>query len=310
MYNDTECFFDGNYIEKTDQFLANTAIEYNGEYIAIWYVSGETDLDILASKMIHEMFHGFQNSNQDSRFPQELEALYRYRYSNGNLSLKRQENCMIAELAQKFDRQKLEQILQYRKYRYHHFRYEFLYEAKIEQIEGAANYVELQALKQLSEPLYLQKLEKMTRSLSDPASLLPVRIVSYDVGALLLHVMKENGVAFDQGFGDHTFSENLICTVNEAPLQGFEENMGAYIDAYFDQAKQVIERAVRKNDIVMEHRAALLGVNVYNAVYLDGYLTSTFFVMYGDEASPTIEHGNFVIETPEEGIVTKVYRMV
>ena len=35
LYSDNECFFDGAYIEKTDAFLANTSILYNGEWIAI-----------------------------------------------------------------------------------------------------------------------------------------------------------------------------------------------------------------------------------------------------------------------------------
>ena len=36
LYNDKKCFFDGQYIEKTDDFFANTAIEFNGEVIAIY----------------------------------------------------------------------------------------------------------------------------------------------------------------------------------------------------------------------------------------------------------------------------------
>ena len=39
LYNDKKCFFDGQYIEKTDDFFANTAIEFNGEVIAIWNVT-------------------------------------------------------------------------------------------------------------------------------------------------------------------------------------------------------------------------------------------------------------------------------
>ena len=35
LYNDTECFFDGRYIEKNADFCANTSIEYKGEIIAI-----------------------------------------------------------------------------------------------------------------------------------------------------------------------------------------------------------------------------------------------------------------------------------
>lgn len=309
LYNDTECYLDGRYIEKTDRFLGNTAIEYDGEFIAIWYVSGEPDLDILASKMIHEMFHGFQNSNNDSRFPQELSALYQYRYSDENLSLKLKEQRLLADMVQEFSGEKLKKLLQYRKYRYDHFPYEFVYEARVEQIEGSANYVELRALKQISESLYLQKLEQMKRNILEPANLLPVRIVSYDVGALLLHVLKENRVSFEQEFSDTTFSEYLISGMEETDPGDVETNLSRCIEGYFHQTRKVIDAALQKNDVVMGHRSKLLGVNVYNAVYLNGYITSTYFVMYGEEASPTVVHGDFVIETPEEGIVTKIYRM-
>jgi len=33
LYNDEECYFNGSYIEKTADFCANTAIEFQGEVI-------------------------------------------------------------------------------------------------------------------------------------------------------------------------------------------------------------------------------------------------------------------------------------
>ena len=80
LYSDNECFFDGAYIEKTDVFLANTSIVYNGEWIAIWNVQEEMNPIVLTSKIIHEMFHGFQMMHNDSRFSDELDALYNYKY--------------------------------------------------------------------------------------------------------------------------------------------------------------------------------------------------------------------------------------
>ncbi|MBE6984252.1 MAG: hypothetical protein E7434_01320 [Ruminococcaceae bacterium] len=61
LYDQELCCFDGEMIKKTNDFLANTAINYRGEWIAIWNVSDEIDPKILASKMVHEMFHGFQH---------------------------------------------------------------------------------------------------------------------------------------------------------------------------------------------------------------------------------------------------------
>ena len=309
LYNDTECFFDGSYVEKTEQFLANTAIEYNGEWIAIWYVSGEIDPEVLASKMIHEMFHGFQNMNRDSRFSNELSALYRYRYSEENLSVKLAENRLIAELTRAFDAGKLERLLRYRKYRCECFQYEFIYESRVEQIEGTANYVELQALKQISPEKYLRKLEKMTQAITEPANLLPIRVVSYDIGALLLNMLKENAIPVEQGFGDATFAESLIENVDCAENCGIDESVCRCIEEYFDRAREKIDSAIAQGSVVTEQESLLLGVNVYNAVYLSGYIISTYFVMYGDETEPTVAQGDFVIETAREGVVSKIYRL-
>ena len=59
LYNDTECFFDGKYIEKTSDFCANTSITFQGEIIAIWKVEVELEIPIFVSKIVHEMFHAF-----------------------------------------------------------------------------------------------------------------------------------------------------------------------------------------------------------------------------------------------------------
>ena len=102
LYNETECFYDGKYIEKSADFLANTSIKYNGEYIAIWNVMEDLDPIILTSKIIHEMFHGFQNINGESRFPNELEALFNYKYDDENLSIKLEEAKLTLKLLDSF----------------------------------------------------------------------------------------------------------------------------------------------------------------------------------------------------------------
>ena len=98
LYTDTECFFDGAYIEKTDEFIGNTAILYKGEWIAIWFVQEQISPIVFASKIVHEMFHGFQMMNNDSRFPNELDALYQYKYDEVNLNMKMRENQLIYKL--------------------------------------------------------------------------------------------------------------------------------------------------------------------------------------------------------------------
>ncbi|MBR5896787.1 MAG: hypothetical protein IKZ39_04155, partial [Lachnospiraceae bacterium] len=101
LYNAEECFFDGEYVEKTDEFYANTSIEYKGERIAIWNVESVMDMPNFASKIVHEMFHGFQALEGWDCYAEERGALCNYRYDSENLSIKLLENRLLLELCEK-----------------------------------------------------------------------------------------------------------------------------------------------------------------------------------------------------------------
>lgn len=308
LYTDKECFFDGNYIEKSDKFIANTSIFYSGEWIAIWYVQEKLDPVILTSKIVHEMFHGFQMKNNDCRFPDELNALYNYKYDEENLSLKLWENRLIYNLSAHFDGDMFSELMQRRKYRHTAFPYAYHYEAGIEQIEGAANYVELNCLKQLSSKLFESKLSKMREEIINPTNLFPVRAICYDVGALLLYIMAENGISFDHGFSSESFSESIIKDA-EDKIFASDNSIKGLLDRYNKKAAEIIRKAKEKNQLVTDESCDLLGVNVYNAIFLENHIISTYFVMFGNEKNQRIEYGDFVIETLSSKKVTKIYRI-
>ena len=307
LYNNETVFFDGKYVEKTSEFIANTAIEYKGEIIGIWNVMEDIDPIVLASKMIHEMFHGFQRMNNETRFPDELDALYNYQYSDENLSIKLEENKLLVKLLDNYNVDDFNKLLGLRKYRADKFKYEYKYESLIEQIEGSANNVELNALKQLSNDLYLEKLNSLKNSIIDKSNFLPIRVICYDIGAVLLDVLKRNNLTFDEGFSKDSFSMDLINGINPAKVDvtlSFEEN----IKKYFERAEEIINNAINKNDVVVVGRYNILGVNIYNAIFYKGYIISIYFLMYGEQNAPNIEYGNFIIETKGSKILTKVYR--
>ena len=307
LYNNETVFFDGKYVEKTSEFIANTAIEYKGEIIGIWNVMEDIDPIVLASKMIHEMFHGFQRMNNETRFPDELDALYNYQYSDENLSIKLEENKLLVKLLDNYNVDDFNKLLGLRKYRADKFKYEYKYESLIEQIEGSANNVELNALKQLSNDLYLEKLNSLKNCIIDKSNFLPIRVICYDIGAVLLDVLKRNNLTFDEGFSKDSFSVDLINGINPAKVDvtlSFEEN----IKKYFERAEEIINNAINKNDVVVVGRYNILGVNVYNAIFYKGFIISIYFLMYGEQDAPNIEYGNFVIETKGNKILTKVYR--
>lgn len=308
LYTDKECFFDGAYIEKTDEFLGNTSIFYNGEWIAIWNVQEKMNPIVLTSKMIHEMFHGFQGMQKESRFFDELDALYNYKYEEENLNLKLKENHLLYQLTAQFKKEWFEELLQIRKYRSDTFGYEYHYEASIEQIEGCANYVELCSLKQLSAELFEKKLAAMRERIITSDNLLPVRIICYDIGALLLYVMTENQIAFEDGFSTITFAEAMLRDVAGKQYRS-EYGMKELLDGYNARASEIICKATEKNDLVTDSPCDLFGVNVYDAVFCQNHIISRYFVMFGSEDNKQIEYGDVVIETKEYKKVTKIYRV-
>ena len=307
LYNEKECFFNGEYVEKTEAFIANTAINYNGEVIAIWNVMEDVDSIVLASKMIHEMFHGYQMINSESRFPDELDALYNYKYNDENLSIKLEENKILVSLLDSFNKDSFNKLLEYRKYRYDKYQYEYLYESKIEQIEGTANFVELNVLKQLSSELYQDKLDGLKKGLVNKGSYFPIRVLCYDIGALLLTVLRDNNISFNDGFNDESFSLSLVKNVSIKALT-IVSYFSDDIKKYYNHAKDIISSALNKNDLVVEGNYDILGVNVYNAIYYENHIISIYFLMYGTMEDRKIEYGNFVIESNEYKKLSKVYR--
>lgn len=308
LYTDSECFFDGTYIDKTDVFLGNTSVLYNGEWVAIWNVQEQISPIVLTSKIIHEMFHGFQMMNHDSRFPDELDALYNYKYEEGNLSLKLMENQLLYHSSTRFDKDIFREFLKIRKYRFDSFRYAYHYESSIEQIEGTANFVELHCLKQLSAELFEKALSAVRERIIKPNNLLPIRVICYDIGALLLYVMTENNIAFEDGFSSVTFAEAILNDVDGKKYVP-ERNMKCLLDSYNAKANEVIRKAKEKNTIIADTPCDLLGVNVYDAIFCENHIISRYFVMFGSGDNQQIEYGDFVIETNAYKKATKIYRI-
>lgn len=311
IYNADECFFDGMYIDKTDAFIANTAILHNNEYIAIWNIMGVPDLEILASKIIHEMFHGFQMENNESRFPDELESLVEYSYTNINLSMKLEENKLIEKLLMRFDEAVYERFKAHRKYRLLNFKYEYEYESAIEQIEGSATYVELNALKQISKTKYQLKMKEILGEIRTPINYVPIRIVSYSIGALLFELIKKYNLFDFECFSDEALPVSLLGDAlaykGELPFSPVVQEI---IRDYNSETESIIKRALLTNKPVLDGEYDLLGVNVYDARYYNNYIVSRYFIMYMNEGNQSELYGDFVLEMNADGKISRAYEII
>jgi hypothetical protein len=254
------------------------------------------------------MFHGFQKMNNETRFPDELDSIYNYNYDKENLSIKIKENKLICSLINSFDCEKLSELLSLRKYRYEKFKYEYMYESMIEQIEGCANNVELNVLKQLSPKEYHMKLEMMKDEIVKPQNLFPIRIVSYDIGTLLLEILKENNINFNKNFDNKTFLHELVLSSDFEECV-ISEDVSFELAKYNDESKKIVLETLEKNNIIFSGEESLLGFNVYNARRYETYIISRYFVMYGNENNPNVLYGDFVIKSDYYGKVNKIYKI-
>lgn len=309
IYNETKVWMEGTTFPRTSQFYANTSILYNNEYIAIWQIHEDEDLEVLASKLAHEMFHAFQMKNNECRFANELDAVTTYRYDPLNLSIKLQENKLIVELLQEFSDEKFQLLLSLRKKRLADFPYEYRYEAATEQIEGTANYIELCVLKLLSPVKYQQKIEKLQTQILSIENLFPIRIVSYDIGALLIKIIIDNKQKFDFNFTDVPFAIQILDEESKYYLSVTSNpEIVAACNTFYNKTKHLIEKTTQSTECILSGDYELLGINVYDAKSYQNYLVSTYFVMYKDNDIEKILDGNFVIELNENKRIKKIWK--
>ncbi len=311
LYSDKECYFDGRYVEKTDEFCANTSILYQGEQIAIWMVQQDLDIPVLTSKIVHEMFHGYQSIMGWDCWPNELEALYRYEYHEENLCLKLRENELLLDLLDGNNESALQEFLALRKRRSLRFPYEFSYESKVEEIEGTANYVEWQVLRQLDENKANDLVVNMRTRMTKPEYLFPVRISSYYTGALMIYALRGAGTyCFDAASRPVILSALKDTDPSKGDFTGKSElirKTADAVNAFRRETESIIRSAVEKNQVILNGPYELTGVNVYNARCHNGYIASTYFLMYREGKDDKMLQGNFVIKMKDEKTIDRVY---
>lgn len=313
LFDEERCFFDGRYIEKTDGFCANTAISYQGETIATWRVEGELSLPVLVSKLVHEMFHGFQRLQGWDCWADELEALNRYEYSAEALSLKLRENALLCSLLAGPAEQEYRELLSHRRCRWEQYPYETGYESRVEEIEGSAAYVEWMVLQQLDAAKAKDFTARMCSSVTDPKALLPIRISCYDTGALLFHAMAAAG---DDPFTPAARPAILTVQKSVPPSDGAFPGKAACLqaaadamDAYQQTSAAMVRAALDKHAVALEGPAELLGLNIYDARRVGNALTSRYFLMVRQAGAEKTLYGDFVIQMLDERTVGRVYRM-
>ena len=309
LYDGERCFFDGTYIPRTGEFMANTSIEFRGEQIAIWQLEGEPDPDALAASIVHEMFHAFQTLSGESRWADERAALMNYRYLPENLGLKLREAEVMRAVLTEQDPAAFSRLLGLRKRRALRFPGEYDYEARIEQIEGTANYVELEVLTQLDPEKGREGWEKLLERIADPADYTPIRIVSYEIGAAFLACIRRCSPYDFHPFTDTPFALGVLEDV--LPAEGDfspDSRIIARIKDYAQETEHIVRAALEKGDVALEGPKPLASLNVWDARWNGKYAVSNYFIAWWENGEMKSLEGNFVAELDRDFTIRRVWR--
>lgn len=202
LYTDSEICLDGEMLPYQVDFRGNTALEFNGECIAIWNMETDPaeDTELLAYGLVHEMYHCHQRANGEKRYPSEL-ALLHYSGDIGNFEKKYNENLYLADAWEKNDVQALQKFTWIRNMRIGENPDMVQQELKIETVEGMAEYVGLKALQTINSEKfaavtggYLQKLRAQDGLVFD------LRRICYYSGALYALCLDRHGKQIDNDF--------------------------------------------------------------------------------------------------------------
>jgi hypothetical protein len=224
IFNDEKAVIDGKTIDKPKQFVANSVAEYDGSLVATYYHDFlPNNLDKATALIVHEMYHAFQFGKMDYKMllmnNSEKNGMF-YDYSIDTITLKYNEVMCLIDAYLNRSEEDYSRFLSVRKLRQDNYPKALLYENATEFIEGSATYVELKALEQLDENLFMQEVTQAVDSLRNIESYFSIRELSYKVGALMLLTLDELKIDFDNVIhGESFISDSYIYDYLEPEIK-------------------------------------------------------------------------------------------
>lgn len=319
LYNNEKAYINGEYIDKPAGFLGNTSVLYNGAHTAIWQLGGEEwDFDVLTSKLAHEMLHAYQNAVGETRWADERAALVKYPHDAANVSARLEEAacmeiCLSENAPEAFSR-----LLALRKARMERFPFAYDYEARIEQIEGTAHFVELAALKQLNGDKAKERWQRLFAELRDPKRYFPARSVTYLSGAAFIACLRKYTDFDTDAFTDAPFAVAALESVRPCELPEIDPRVEAALADWRKEGREIVNRVMEKGETVLDGVYRLVAFNVYDAFWDGQYAVISHFLGYieGTDLPQTDEelfaqmkflHGDYVAELDGDLRLSRVW---
>ncbi len=308
LYDSESVYFDDSVIPVDKRFLGNTAIEFNGEQIAIWHVQSPKDEDpeLLAANLTHEMFHAFQRHLGETRFPSDL-IILDYPNTKENLTYKYFENQLLVEAFLQKDKRKqqelISQFISARKYRGELIGDIILQEFKTETIEGMAEYAGSSALKQISEEKYNNRIHQYLEFLKVKDGLLfNTRQLLYYSGAVFCLLLSEAGVSFQHEIGntdDSLFEWVALGIPGERPKIKTEPELLSNLQIYTDDKQREFKEFLQQHKEVVSGNYIICGYDPMNMKKDGTRILCTHFIMLrkaeGEEEEPVFVKGPVMV---------------
>jgi len=275
-----QVYLDAREIPLGDGFWANTVVEYEGGLLATWCVDNPEDEDVqmLASNIVHEMFHGFQNTVCKKDGASEF-ALMSYPDDLTAYRIKAAEIRLLARAYTEGDPAALADFVSLRKSRALLLGDVIKDEYLIEEEEGTAEYAGLCALMQLNP----EKFEKYVKEnhigkLTNPGEeLFSVRVMSYFTGAVLCLALKKMGVGFY-----HCLSAS--CSLFEVISD--KDIIADDFEKYYAIKKAKFDDFLSTNTTVIEKSAKITGFDPMNMWRMGDHIFCARFISLDGESMP------------------------
>lgn len=288
LYDENTVCFGEKEIPWDTRFAGNTALDFEGETIAIWSMKcALKDMDIFASLLVHEMFHAYQRETKVTDYPDDLAGAF-YPRDLDNFSLRFRENQLLAGSAEKFNSTAWTDFKTMRAYRLRHYPEAVNYEVKTEGIEGSAQNVELGALKQLSPDSYSRRLGGILTGLRSPTNVFNARLLSYNTGSIIRLVLADNNLSQPDWEQEKQASSGDI-TAQEVP--GLREEFSKY----FGEIDRKVEELLRRGEKLNISGKKLALFDPYNIRSSGNYLYHPNFIgVAADGEKPEFLAGTFL----------------
>jgi len=274
-----QVYLDGREIPKGDRFWANTAIEFEGAPLATWVVEEpkKEDPELLASNIVHEMFHAFQKTRWVGESADEF-ALMAYPDDLTAYRIKAAEISFLLRAYTHNDANAFADFINLRKSRAALIGSAIIPELISEEGEGTAEYAGLCALMQLS----LEKYEKLINEvhipmITDIKKLFSVRFTSYFTGAFLCLTLKNLGIDFYHCLGD---SRPLFDVISE------KDNIQSAFENYYQEKKSKFDDFLAKPHKTKIKTAKVTGFDPMNMWRMNDMYYCARFVSLDNESIP------------------------